>query len=107
MVGLILGLVSSLFDSFFGFIFFGSAYLQLNRGTMVVKLVEMYSDCHQYQFYLCWAFLLKYISPFITSAFERWDLILGAGTFASVQSIIDDYAVGTIRAPFSCADNGL
>jgi len=30
-----------------------------------------------------------------------------AGTYASVQSIIDDYAVGAIRTVFSCADNGL
>ena len=35
------------------------------------------------------------------------ELIVGVGTYASVQSIINDYSTGAIRDPFSCADNGL
>lgn len=32
--------------------------------------------------------------------------ILGVGTYASVQSIINSYATGSIKSPFSCANNG-
>lgn len=32
--------------------------------------------------------------------------ILGVGTYASVQSIINSYATGSIKSPFSCGDNG-
>jgi len=32
--------------------------------------------------------------------------ILGVGTYASVQSIINSYANGSIKSPFSCGDNG-
>lgn len=32
---------------------------------------------------------------------------LGAGTYASVQSIIDSYAAGTVGGVFTCESNGL
>lgn len=107
MVGLIIGLMSSLFDSFFGFIFWGLAYLQLNRGRRWSSWWKCILTVINISFIFVGFFFLSIYPPFMTSAFERWDLILGAGTYASVQSIINDYAVGAIRAPFSCADNGL
>lgn len=81
----------------------------------MVQLVEMYPHRHQHEFHRCWTILLEYLptlvlppSPLYSHHLsKRMVLIVGAGTYASVQSIIDDYAVGAIRAPFSCADNGL
>jgi hypothetical protein len=32
---------------------------------------------------------------------------LGAGTYTSIQSIIDSYAAGTVSGVFTCASNGL
>ncbi len=32
---------------------------------------------------------------------------LGAGTYTSVQSIIDSYAAGNVSGVFTCASNGL
>jgi hypothetical protein len=34
-------------------------------------------------------------------------LFLTAGTYATVQSIIDGYEMASFGGPFSCADNGL
>lgn len=32
---------------------------------------------------------------------------LGAGTYTSVQSIIDSYAAGAVSSVFTCASNGV
>jgi len=83
------GLMSSLFDSFFGFIFWGLAYLELNRGRW-------------------WTGWWKSTLTVINIGFIFVGIFfLTAGTYASVENIILDYATGSIRDPFSCADNGL
>jgi hypothetical protein len=92
--------MSSLFDSFFGFIFWGLAYLQLNKG----RLWNSWWKCLLTVLNL-WFILVGFFFLSMSSAYCVNDL--AAGTYASVQSIIDDYATGAIREPFSCADNGL
>jgi hypothetical protein len=42
----------------------------------------------------------------LTSLANLGIFILGVGTYASVQSIINSYANGSIKSPFSCGDNG-
>lgn len=34
-------------------------------------------------------------------------VVLGPGTYSSVQAIINGYADGTVGAPFTCTNNGL
>jgi hypothetical protein len=94
--------MSSLFDSFFGFIFWGLAYLQLNKGRLWTTWWKKALTIMYISFIFIGLFFLN--SP--PEGGERLTGI-GAGTYASVQSIIDDYATGSIREPFSCADNGL
>lgn len=91
----LLSLMSSLFDSFFGFIFWGVAYLRMrnvdygpgfwrNRGIRglfgaVFNIIL-----------ICIGFLF-----------------LSAGTYASVESIIQGYESNTFGGPFTCKSNGL
>jgi len=99
--------MSSLFDSFFGFIFWGLAYLQLNKGRWWSSWWKSILTVINMSFLIVGLFFLSTPPCHKNICFEEKRLIVGAGTYASVQSIIDDYAVGAIRAPFSCADNGL
>ncbi|KAG7575423.1 hypothetical protein FFLO_00242 [Filobasidium floriforme] len=83
----LLSVISSLFGSWFGFIFWGSAYLKMNRG-------KPFRGLHAIESII--AVILIGVGIFI----------LGVGTYASVQSIINSYATGSIKSPFSCSDNG-
>ncbi|RDW71952.1 hypothetical protein BP5796_07986 [Coleophoma crateriformis] len=76
----LLSLMSSLFDSFFGFIFWAIAWYRMRKidGTLWKKSYYNY-------FMICLNIFI-----FLTGLF-----FLGAGTYASVQSIIDSYAAGT------------
>ncbi|KAF7986701.1 hypothetical protein HWV62_20226 [Athelia sp. TMB] len=85
-----LSLMSSLFDCWFGFIFWGMAYLTLYPGA------------------------LKWEGPWRTleTLFNYFLILLGlyilvAGTYTSVQSIIDSYAANAVGTAFSCASNGI
>jgi hypothetical protein len=55
--------------------------------------MEESNICKQTAYYLHWFMLL--LGVFVTIA----------GTYATVQNIIDAYATGTIGSAFSCADN--
>jgi hypothetical protein len=91
----LLSLMSSLFDSFFGFIFWGVAYFRMRK------------EDHGPRFWAArgirgWAgFIFNVILCCIGVLF------LTAGTYATVQSIIDGYEMASFGGPFSCADNGL
>nr|OQO21896.1 hypothetical protein B0A51_10988 [Rachicladosporium sp. CCFEE 5018] len=91
----LLSLMSSLFDSFFGFIFWGVAYLRMRRADYGAGFVTSRG------------------AKSITGAVFNVILILigllflTAGTYASVQSIIDGYNSASFGGPFSCASNGL
>ncbi|GJD03438.1 hypothetical protein ColKHC_12263 [Colletotrichum higginsianum] len=91
----LLSLMSSLFDSFFGFVFWGVAYFRMRsadaragipRGN---KLVD-------------WASMALNIIIILTGL-----LFLTAGTYASVEGIIEEFRAGTVGKPFGCASNGL
>ncbi|TVY83386.1 N amino acid transport system protein [Lachnellula suecica] len=91
----LLSLMSSLFDSFFGFIFWGVAYIRMRRvdgGVTWLKEQSVYG----------YAMLALNIFIIIIGLF-----FLSAGTYTSVQSIIDSYAAGAVGGVFTCADNGL
>jgi hypothetical protein len=91
----LLSLMSSLFDSFFGFIFWGVAYIRLRRekygpGFWKTRGIRGYAGFF-FNIVLCMIGLL----------------FLTAGTYATVQSIIDGYHSATFGGPFTCANNGL
>ncbi|WEW55844.1 hypothetical protein PRK78_001277 [Emydomyces testavorans] len=91
----LLSIMSSLFDSFFGFIFWGVAYMRIQviRETKRLNATRSVGGWIGYIF----SWILIGIGLFF----------LGPGTYASIQSLLLNYKNGNTRSPFSCADNGL
>lgn len=91
----LLSLMSSLFDSFFGFIFWGVAYLRMrrvDRGENWLKNMTIRQT------------IGVVVNVFIIAIGV---FFLGAGTYTSVQSIIDSYNSGAVGGVFTCKSNGL
>lgn len=91
----LLALMSSLFDSFFGFIFWGTAYIRMRKAD-----------------YGSGWWKAKGIRSIIGAVVNISLIIIGfyflvAGTYASVQSIINGYAAANFGGPFSCASNAV
>lgn len=86
--------MSSLFDSWFGFIFWGVAYFRMRRADREVGLKR-----RPVVDYLSMALNVVII---LTGFF-----FLTVGTYASVQSIIDSFLAGEVGGVFSCRSNGL
>jgi len=85
-----LSLMSSLFDSWFGFIFWAMAYLTLYPGAT------------------------KWAGPWRSAEtlFNYFLILVGvyvliAGTYTSIQSIIDSYAAAEVGSAFTCVSNGI
>ncbi|OAA56535.1 amino acid transporter [Niveomyces insectorum RCEF 264] len=91
----LLSLMSSLFDSFFGFIFWGVAYFRMRKADGGIELLKERSFT---------AILLALLNFFIILIGL---FFLTAGTYASVQSIVDAFNDGQVGGVFSCASNGL
>ena len=87
--------MSSLFDSFFGFIFWGVAYIRMRRVDGGVNWLSKQSVYG-------YSMLALNVSIIIIGLF-----FLGAGTYSSVQSILDSYAAGSVGGIFTCKSNGL
>ncbi|KAF8579130.1 hypothetical protein K439DRAFT_1360222 [Ramaria rubella] len=85
-----LSVMSSLFDCWFGFIFWGMAYLTLYPGGAK------------------WATPLRSLETTINVVLILLGIfILGPGVYVSVQSIIDSYRANTVGSAFSCASNAI
>ncbi|KAK6586114.1 hypothetical protein PZA11_001171 [Diplocarpon coronariae] len=91
----LLSLMSSLFDSFFGFIFWGVAYIRMRRVDGGVHWLHEQS---------AYGYAMLTLNVFIIAI---GFFFLGAGTYTSVQSIINSYAAGNVGGVFTCASNGL
>lgn len=91
----LLSLMSSLFDSFFGFIFWGVAYLRMRRADYGEGFVKARG----------WKSILG--AAFNVALIFVGFLFLGPGTYASVASIVMGYEDNTFGGAFSCGDNGL
>lgn len=89
----LLSLMSSLFDCWFGFVFWGLAYIRLRklRQGSHSNLSPMEK--------LHYALSVGLIATGL--------YILGPGLYASVQSIINNYKLDAYGTVFSCASNGL
>ena len=91
----LLSLMSALFDSFFGFIFWGMAYIRMRRVDGGISWLHEQS---------LWGYMMLGLNVFIISIGA---FFLSAGTYTSVQSIIDSYAAGAVSGVFTCASNGI
>ncbi|GAB5590318.1 hypothetical protein Unana1_05218 [Umbelopsis nana] len=87
--GDLLSLISSLFDSFFGLIFWGYAYIILNKGDLFTSKTQAF-----------WTIINVII--IIVGI-----VVFGVGTYTSIDSILTDYAVGAVRYPFTCASSAI
>lgn len=91
----LLSLMSSLFDSFFGFIFWGVAYMHLRRA-------DHGPDFYKVRGIRGWFGFLFNVGLIIVGIY-----FLTVGTYVSVQSIIDGYASAAFGGAFTCESNGL
>ncbi|KAK7987980.1 alcohol dehydrogenase [Apiospora arundinis] len=91
----LLSLMSSLFDSFFGFIFWGVAYFRMRKADGSVALLKDRS-------FRGWFEGVLNIIIVLTGLF-----FLTAGTYASVEGIIEEFEAGTVGSIFQCASNGI
>jgi len=87
--------MSSLFDSFFGFIFWGIAYFRMRKVDGSLTLLKERS-----------------VVGYLMAALNIFVILVGfffltAGTYVSVQSIIDEFESGSVGSAFTCASNGL
>ncbi|KAK4066721.1 Neutral amino acid permeasde [Trichoderma simmonsii] len=90
----LLSVMSSLFDSWFGFIFWGVAYLRMRNADKQVGRKR------------------NSITAAFSTAVNIAIIIMGVffltvGTYASVQGIIDQFDAGTVHGVFSCKSNGI
>ncbi|PTB68506.1 hypothetical protein BBK36DRAFT_1113081 [Trichoderma citrinoviride] len=90
----LLSVMSSLFDSWFGFIFWGVAYLRMRNADKQVGKKRN-----------------GFVSAFATAVNIAIIIIgiffLSVGTYASVQGIIDAFDAGSVHGVFSCKSNGI
>lgn len=91
----LLSLMSSLFDSFFGFIFWGVAYFRMRKADYGPDFYKLRG----------WRGPVGFVFNVILCMIGV--LFLTGGTYASVQSIIDGYAADSFGGAFSCASNAL
>ncbi|KAK0619408.1 transmembrane amino acid transporter protein-domain-containing protein [Immersiella caudata] len=91
----LLSLMSSLFDSFFGFIFWGVAYFRMRNADGKLSLLQGQS-----------------VSGYILAAFNVFIILIGVffltlGTYASVEGIIEAFEAGNVGSAFTCTGEGL
>lgn len=91
----LLALMSSLFDSFFGFIFWGVAYLRMRHAD------------HGIRFWRIRGFRGMFGAALNVLLIAIGLFFLGAGTYTSVESIIQGYESNIFGGAFSCKSNGL
>ncbi|MCJ1475612.1 hypothetical protein MMC13_004275 [Lambiella insularis] len=91
----LLALMSSLFDSFFGFIFWGVAYFRMRNADFGPGWYSKRG-------------LRGYWGTFLNVVIILIGLfMLTAGTYASVDSIVLGYQAGGFPGAFTCNDNGI
>ncbi|KAK1753276.1 amino-acid permease [Echria macrotheca] len=91
----LLSLMSSLFDSFFGFIFWGVAYFRMRKADGGIAVIKERG---------VWGYFLAGLNIFIilTGIF-----FLTLGTYASVEGIIEAFETGSVGQVFACSSSGL
>jgi hypothetical protein len=87
--------MSSLFDSFFGFIFWGVAYFRMRKADGKLSLLQKQT-----------------VSGYTLAAFNIFIILVGVffltvGTYATVEGIIEAFAAGNVGSSFACTSEGL
>ena len=87
--------MSSLFDSFFGFIFWGVAYFRMRTADGKLSLLREQS-----------------LSGYLLAAFNVFIVLVGVffltlGTYATVEGIIEAFEDGSVGSVFACSSSGL
>lgn len=91
----LLSLMSSLFDCWFGYVFWGVAYLQMRQEDFGPGWWKRLSP---------WGYFMLAINLVIIAL---GFYILGPGVYSTVQAIINDYESGLFGSAFTCASNAL
>jgi heme/copper-type cytochrome/quinol oxidase subunit 2 len=90
----VLSVMCSVFDSWFGFIFWGVAYFRMRRA-------DQSKEEHR-------GGLVDVLSVALNIAIIGIGIFfLTVGTYASVQGIIDAFEAGLSKGVFSCGSNGI
>jgi hypothetical protein len=89
--------MSSLFDCFFGFIFWGVAYFRMRSADKKAGRGMFVGDAFSDWFSVGLNVVIIIIGIFF----------LTVGTYATVEGIAEEFRAGSVRAVFSCASNGL
>ncbi len=87
--------MSSLFDCFFGFIFWGVAYFRMRQADTKAGVLGHIGIGRYFQDVLNLIFIAIGI------------FFLTVGTYASVDSIILQFQAGAVAGVFSCVSNGI
>lgn len=96
----LLSLMSSLFDCWFGFVFWGVAYIRLKQD----KYRGQFNNFGEFWPRLTVKEKIEYLVNIILIIIGFY--IFGPGTYASVNSIVLSYKSGIYGSAFSCANNG-
>lgn len=95
----LLSLMSSLFDCWFGFVFWGVAYF---------KLIKFYHGEYTFWSYFKTATLLTKLEMLANVGLIIIGLyILGPGLYATIKSIVLSYQSGLYGNPFTCLSNAI
>ena len=86
--------MSSLFDSWFGFIFWGMAYFRMRAADNKAGLKR------------------NRVGDILSQLLNVFIILIGVftitvGTYASVESIIEGFAAGSVGSVFQCASNAI
>lgn len=100
----LLSLMSSLFDCFFGFIFWALAFFRLKRLYHYKKTGEKIS---LFQLFKQASIFQKVEYGLNVIIFGLGVYILGPGLYATIQSIIWSYQASLYGKPFSCVSNAI
>jgi hypothetical protein len=96
----LLALMSSLFDCWFGFVFWGVAFIRLKES----KYRGSFTNQRELFKRLTTGEKIEYVTCVILILIGFY--IFGPGTYATIDSIIVTYQSGLYGSPFSCATNG-
>ncbi len=91
----LLSLMSSLFDSFFGFIFWGVAWIRMRRVDLGPGWIGK----------LGFRGMVGLVGNVVICIIGLF--FLTAGTYSTVQSIVDSYKANLVGGVFTCASNGI
>lgn len=111
----LLSLMSSLFDSFFGFIFWGTAYMRMRQadygpGWITKRGIRGISGFVLNAFIILIGFYMLTAGTYVSILHIAAHGVFGVanvGIQATVQSIIDAYDLGQVGGIFTCKSNAL